>query len=1593
MKCTFHWPSFTTTFAWRILLLGVPMLVGPMLVEQDAVAQVDRAEEEQVDVFLPAPRHLRQQLTRAAKALEEAHYSEAVDLLGPLLATPAVTLETNDAAIDQDYFLAESEEDGARTSLKSQAEQMLGSMIEPGRELYELKFGADARQMLEQALNDGNFPQLIEVTRRYFHTQAGYEATLLVGRYYLDQGRPLAAALRFQRLAASPGAARQYEPELSVLLATSWLLAEMPERAQETLVALKSRDPQATLRVGDKDMSLFKENGGTLAWLEQLVGPAGISAGREAIEWILFRGNPARNAESKGGFPLLTARWRVRATNHPSDEEIIRQQHEMFQDQGIPALPGLQPLAVDDVVIMRTPRRLVAVDMETGKRIWNFPWFEDPQEEVAQSEPLSGDRRLPNPYAIELNQRVWDDAPYGQMSSDGQQVFLLWKLASDFEQMSARVLPFGRQVPEGPVETNKLVALDLRAEGKLRWIVGDDDGTDEPKLAGAFFLGPPLPLMGQLYVLAELNGEIRLVVLDAATGRLQWAQQLAQVDQREITQDPTRRAAGASPSFSDGILVCPTSAGAVVAVDISTRSLLWGYQYLHMAAARRSGLSVYPAPLRQVGERWADATVTIADGRVLLTPVESDQLHCLDLLTGQPVWEPQPRDQMLFVACVDGGKALLVGVDRVQAMSLHDGSIVWATEVPSGRPSGRGIQADGAYFLPTTTGHLLKFDTQSGDLLADVEMDRALGNLVAYKDQIISHNVDWLSAYYQTEPLRALVDRRLQQTPNDVWGLARRAELLLYDGQHAAAVEALRQAYRQAPQDYAIRSSLVQTLMAALRDDFANNRQFASELESIMDQPSQRAEFYELMAVGLRKLDMVDESVNFFLKLAAVETAPPEVDTDNQRIDLVRVDPNLRVRRDRWINVNLGEILAAADEASRQRIDATVTERFEEVVKSQSFRELRHFVNYFGRHPLGARAQLQLAQILLERNQRLDAELNLIPLQEAADPTVAGTATALLADLLRAAGQLPEAAACYERLARQWGEVPVREGQTGQQVAAAALADESMQRALAPSVAWPYGKVEVAEEPRGTFPSFQSMFAIELADVTGPFPEAASLVYNRQQNSVILRDAAGNPQLQVLVGDVNKIALPNINAPAGTSAAKGHLIIVNVGTDLLALDALRESTSPEEVVLWRSDLSNSLVGTGMVQSSTNAIARPWGPTRYVYAENHHAVGSIGPITSAGFCYQRMQELTCVDPLTGETIWTRSGVASGSDIFGDQELLFVAAPNGEDAVVMRSADGPAVGPRFVGARQNRWTTIGRHVLYCQLVAQQLVVRWFDAWETQDVWKREFVKGAQCWQPARGELAVLEPTGKFILLRLTDGAVLLESQLAPEPDLARLYVLRSPDMYVVLASTHANSEDTAMTRSRPWSPLGSDLCPEINGRVYALDPRTGKPLWPTAAEVTKLCCPLDQPLESPGLVFFQNVQPSSSAALPRPPVKGAVLCMDKRDGRQILFDQDLAMIRTYAITAQPLEQTLTVHSNSKQLVLKFTDGPMEKQLPLQFKAQPPRPDVLQQAGKIAWGILEVIAKSKAGGEEPPAPPEPAVETPPPAEPPAAKTEAAK
>ena len=134
---------------------------------------------------------------------------------------------------------------------------------------------------------------------------------------------------------------------------------------------------------------------------------------------------------------------------------------------------------------------------------------------------------------------------------------------------------------------NILAAVDL-ATGEIQWEIGGARGDHKNREhAGTFFLGSGLPLESALYCLGEQDGEISLFKLEPATGKTIWSQRLVTPLGR-LPHFPLRRLAGDNPSYASGILICPTSAGVVAAVDPASRTLLWEYRYAINVAANIS---------------------------------------------------------------------------------------------------------------------------------------------------------------------------------------------------------------------------------------------------------------------------------------------------------------------------------------------------------------------------------------------------------------------------------------------------------------------------------------------------------------------------------------------------------------------------------------------------------------------------------------------------------------------------------------------------------------------------------------------------------------------------------------------------------------------------------------------------------------------------------------------------------------------------------------------------------------------------------------------------------------------------------------------
>jgi tetratricopeptide (TPR) repeat protein len=369
----------------------------------------------------------------------------------------------------------------------------------------------------------------------------------------------------------------------------------------------------------------------------------------------------------------------------------------------------------------------------------------------------------------------------------------------------------------------------------LRWQVGGSTGGTEPRLAGVYFLGTPLAWGSRLYALVELRGAIRLVVLNAETGRLEWTQELALVDQ-PISRDLFRRMAGASPSISGNVIVCPTSGGGAVAVDLATQSLLWAYQYPR-AARSRLDPNEGQAPALEQRDRWLDATATISDGRVLLTPLEADELHCLDLATGKPLWS-QARGENLYVAGIQQERVVLIGRTQVSAVRLADGRSAWNATLPlpaGSLPSGRGLVGGGNYYLPLTDASIAQIDLSAGTLTHQLRSPREIvpGNLIWHAGAFISQSAGYLEVFDEAAALEQRTRQRLRENPRDAEALLRLGELEAGAGRYDAGLAHFRAAHAITP-GARTRNRLAAALADALRGNPPNHRELSDELDRLL---------------------------------------------------------------------------------------------------------------------------------------------------------------------------------------------------------------------------------------------------------------------------------------------------------------------------------------------------------------------------------------------------------------------------------------------------------------------------------------------------------------------------------------------------------------------------------------------------------------------------------------------------------------------------------------------------------------------------------------------------------------------------------------
>ena len=684
---------------------------------------------------LPKDDDLAQRIEAASDNIKKKDWERACKTLQELVGRPTdvwVPLSRTDPAGREIQLYG---------SVKKEAARLIGSLPRPGRDFYETTYGPKAEALVKRARMNNDRREMGQAMSLYLYTDAGAEAANWLGTYHLDRAEFQAAARFFQQLINRAGVKPLKE---RTLLKAAFAFHHAGDVRAENIVAreLKQRDVEIRLRDEPKTVAEL------LAGINKMVVSVSLQS---ASDSPIYRGRPSRNAMLPGGNAFLEATWKQPMARTDATKGQLKTAETAMLSRNLPILSTFFPVTATvtkgekkiPLLIYRSYWGIHAANMKTGKLEWDSPsdWSID---RVLGAVGRDRDSNKVSAYVnwfghfLQQNVRpqiIFENSVLGSLSADNKMIYAIEDLAVPPPQqmvlgnpgfgINPAVNVLGEKVTAA-IKHNKLQAFSLAKEGSLVWELG---GTD-PKapLSETFFLGPPLPLNGRLYVLTEKQQELKLIAVDPATGKVLEGQTLANTKDLKLSQDPLRRTQAAHLAYGEGILVVPTNAGAVFGVDLLSNSLVWAYPYRESTAAPalplpgagpvapgmggRFGGAVPPGfirlpngmmvPISSTDAHWQVTAPIIQDGKVVFTAPDAQGIHCVSLRDGARLWTHNRDDDDLYLAGVFNGKVLIVGKKRTRALSLGRGEKIW--ELETGTPSGQG--AAGA---PTTGGDIIYY--------------------------------------------------------------------------------------------------------------------------------------------------------------------------------------------------------------------------------------------------------------------------------------------------------------------------------------------------------------------------------------------------------------------------------------------------------------------------------------------------------------------------------------------------------------------------------------------------------------------------------------------------------------------------------------------------------------------------------------------------------------------------------------------------------------------------------------------------------------------------------------------------------------------
>ncbi len=654
-------------------------------------------------------RQLQVLVSKAEQALQEGRTVEGLQLLQRVLDSP------------EDSF-AWTGSPPRLTSIRAHALRVLSSAGRQVWKAYERLFGVKARQLWKgRGREDRALNVAYQVVRRYEFTQAGFEVLSWLLAKWLDEGRFELAAHCADRLLAEPAHHQKMTAEIALRVLAAYTATGKDEKAQQLL-----------LEYGDE----WVEWQGRLELFRKAAAQMSLPSSVCRPKWACTGGDVHRNRWTPGSQPLLRPLWTSRfQLDQLNGKEVVKEWVQSGrEDPSQPFALACSPVVAEGCLFVRDFSGIRAIELQSGRLLWHY------KSELGWLELVQRINQTYGASSSVTNSAFAGNSTVGTLTSDSRRVYAIEFAApapGSLPPVSASTnnLPSGLRFPSRRVDEqytrwlswNYLIALPASPSHSLKkavrpvWRLGGRPHSNAP-LAGYYFLTPPVPLGEKLYVMAEAQQQLKLLALEAETGKILWEQTVALTDKTiNHPSQQQRRVSSCFPACSAGLVVCPTDLGVLVAVNALTGELKWLqlYRETNTRLKRRFPWLVTRDLPPFKGRLSIPPLPHIHAGRVVFLPHDAESLFCYELESGKLDWKI-PRGEAVYVGVVTDETVLVVGTSKVFGYSLQDGSLRWST--PVGACAGRGVAVGKYYLIPLKNGHVAAVNLRTGRG-SDLEID------------------------------------------------------------------------------------------------------------------------------------------------------------------------------------------------------------------------------------------------------------------------------------------------------------------------------------------------------------------------------------------------------------------------------------------------------------------------------------------------------------------------------------------------------------------------------------------------------------------------------------------------------------------------------------------------------------------------------------------------------------------------------------------------------------------------------------------------------------------------------------------------------